>query len=640
MLKVMREGAKSAVIKYLLFGMLLLAMTGLALMSDTSLFRSGLKNTTVAKIGRNKITAAEFDHLVQSQLRAQNMKQDEAYLAKVPQQILKQEINNRIFSLAANDMGLQVEDALAAKKVKEIIQPLLDKGMTPKDALQRLLQGYNISESQLVNTLKVQTASEQLLSAISAGIKAPKQLFDDAQRYRHEWRRGEYFTLTSADLKAIAAPTEAELKAYYDTVATQYALPERRTLSVIMLDKNTFGDETTLSDEKLKAYYDENINDYKTQETRTVSQALAKDEAAAKVIYTAAVKSKNLKQAAESSGKDKASFIKAASYTDTTILAELGKAAFAAKSTGILEPIKSPLGWHVLNIEQITPTVTKPFDTVKAEIQKELAQEKAADALYAHANKIDDEIGGGKTVSEVAKENNIKETILDKIDLRGMGVNGAKTNNALPLYDKIVENGFKLGKGMASQLIEVPAGGFMIVGVVDIIPSQTQAFATVKSEVTARWKQDHMLKQLGEKATKITDRLKQGDSFETLAKEFKKSPVVTDFVQRNAPPEKLKLDKNLVAALFALEKTGTATTVNNDDSVTILKLAERKTEQPKDEKKEDREALQSFLNQSLQQNIIEQYRESLIKKYKVTTNEALVNERYSPKEDGETSDVE
>ncbi|MBI3440278.1 MAG: peptidyl-prolyl cis-trans isomerase [Proteobacteria bacterium] len=630
MLKQMREGTKSAVLKLTLFGLLLLAMTGLALMDVQGMFRNGVGGNTVASIGREKLAAIDFDRLVQSALHEQHMKQSDAYRAGFPLQFLKQEIDSRLFMMAANELGIQVGDEVAAKQVKAMLAPLVEKGLSEKEALQRVLQSYRLSEGQFVSMLKSQMASQQLLGIIASGAHAPKQLVDASLAYRNEWRRGDYFTLTADDLEAAKTPSEEELKAFYTAVAREYALPEYRTLSVITLDKKSVGDEVTISNDKLRQVYEENISDYKTPETRVISQVVAADEKTALQIHDAAMITKDLQKAAAAG---KGNYIKSVAMTEADMLAELSKAAFASPAGQVLAPIKTPLGWHVVYVEKITPGVTKSFESVKAVIEKDLLQDKVATALYERANKIDDEIGGGKTLSEVAKENGLRITVLEKIDAHGMGQNGKKSSAMLPLFDKILETGFGLHKGAASPLIETPDGAFMIVSADDIVPSEQQSFDKVRAQILARWKTDRHVKALSAKSAQIMDRLKQGEPFDKIAAGFKKSVQATALVKRATPDASTKANDHLIEALFSIDKVGHATAVGGDNSVTLIRLAERKVTPLKDINKTEVNTVEALLNRTLKQDLLEQYRLSLMDKYDVTVNGRLMSEMYAPKED-------
>jgi peptidyl-prolyl cis-trans isomerase D len=633
MLKYMRAGAQSTVIKFVLFGVLLLAMGGLALIGGGgNMFKEALKDDTIATINGTKLSAASFDRMVQNVLRDQHVKQSDAYRANVPMQILKQEIiNPRIFSLAADDLGIEVDDSLAAQQVKELIAPLQEKGMTPQEALSRVEQSENTNESGLVGAIKSEIAREQLLQLVSSGVTVPQQLTQDALKFRNEYRNGAYFHLTAANAGDIKAPGDADLKSYYTSISGEYALPEYRTLSVLILDKKALGDSAKVSDDRLKQYYDENIAEYQTGESRVISQVVSPDEATAKAVYAAALKSKDLQAAS----KGKGGYIKPQPFTEKEIAPELSKTAFSGQAGDVLPPVQSPLGWHVIYIEKISPGSKKSFDSVKGDIEKELSQDKTSEALYERANKIDEEISGGKSLADVAKENNLTETKLTKIDAHGVGADGKKVDTKLPLFDKLVSTGFTLSQGSASQLIETPDGAFAIVGVDEIIPSEQQPFDKVREKVMTRWMADHQLKALTDTAAQIDLRLKKGESFDKIAAEYKQPVQTTGLVQRGTSPAAVKMDSSLVATLFSLDKVGQSKSFSGDNTVTVVRLADRKIQVPSEISKKDTEDLSAAMVRTLKQDLLEQYRQSLLTKYDVKINDRLMSSMYAAKDEND-----
>lgn len=61
MLKQMRSGAHSIVLKFMLFGLLLLAFVGLALMDYRGMLSGNYQTSNVATVDGEKITTLEFE---------------------------------------------------------------------------------------------------------------------------------------------------------------------------------------------------------------------------------------------------------------------------------------------------------------------------------------------------------------------------------------------------------------------------------------------------------------------------------------------------------------------------------------------------------------------------------------------------
>src|SRR3546814_8559765 len=59
----------------------------------------------------------------------------------------------------------------------------------------------------------------------------------------------------------------------------------------------------------------------------------------------------------------------------------VAKAAFAAPRGGIAQIAKSPLGWHVVRVSNVTTTPAKTLAAAREEIVKILTDQKAAEAM-------------------------------------------------------------------------------------------------------------------------------------------------------------------------------------------------------------------------------------------------------------------
>ncbi len=637
MLKQMRAGAKSPVVKFVLFGLLLLAMTGLALIGGNSVFNSIGGSDVVAKIGGIKIHSADFERMVRDELSRKNMSESDAIRAGIPRIILKQELNRQAFNLAAVDADILPGEVLAARQIKGIIAPYVKKGMQPQDALDRLEQAYNMSEPQLVASLKSDIATQMLQSVVMSGAYPPKQLVDDAMKYSDEYRSGEYFMLTAKDVPPVKPPSEADLKSYYETVQSDYTLPEYRALTVITLSRKAVAATIKIPDARLEQHYKDNLDAYRLPQTRIIAQAIAPDEATAMKVYQAAQKDNNLRAAVKQAG-GKVSYLKAEPFQRKQIAQELRLAAFAGTQGTITAPIKTPLGWHILYIKKIIPGVVQPFSAVKSEIESNLAQDKIDDAMYKESNKIEDAIGGGASLQDIAKQFNLPVTVLKKVSASGV-LAGEKTPDAkVPDIAKIVSAGFSLEKGDTSQMIEAPDGSYQVVGVDDVFPASQPPFSDVRASVLARWTKDQELEALNDKAKSIIARLQKGESFTKIAAELKQQVMQTGEIQRSEPSKQAKLSDDMLNGLFSLSAVGETTTVTAQNALAILRLTGRQIKIPKDTIKADEEGFASALQQQISGDLLEQYRQYLWGKYKAHINEKLFDSLYAQNGDNSDSD--
>ena len=57
------------------------------------------------------------------------------------------------------------------------------------------------------------------------------------------------------------------------------------------------------------------------------------------------------------------------------------------------EPIKSPLGWHIMKATSVDVGIVQTLDDVREEVREIVGRERAIDALYDISIKFEDEIG-------------------------------------------------------------------------------------------------------------------------------------------------------------------------------------------------------------------------------------------------------
>jgi len=216
-------------IKYILLAVIMLAMGGLALINQGT-FMGGSHGQTVARVGDVKISRGDFDHMFHAALQQSRMSRDDAIRQGMPKKELQRQVNSQMFALYAHDLGLVVGDDVVRAQIEKMIKPYTDRGMKPKDAFRQMqyMLGYN--ESTIVSLMRGQIATDQLTQMLLSGARAPGQMLDDAMKYRYELRRGEYFTVTAADLPKIAATSDDALKSYYKTISAKYMEPELRSL--------------------------------------------------------------------------------------------------------------------------------------------------------------------------------------------------------------------------------------------------------------------------------------------------------------------------------------------------------------------------------------------------------------------------
>ncbi len=100
----LRSGKTGAVLKFILFSLLLLAMGGMVFTDVGGFFRNGITGSRdVATVGQTPLSIVQFDHMARKNLERIGMSPAQAYKMGYLQEMLNGEVRARLLSKKAND---------------------------------------------------------------------------------------------------------------------------------------------------------------------------------------------------------------------------------------------------------------------------------------------------------------------------------------------------------------------------------------------------------------------------------------------------------------------------------------------------------------------------------------------------------
>lgn len=506
MLQFIRTFAGSWVVK-ILFVLLILSF-GIWGIGDV--FRAATP-TSVAQVGKVDIERDALDQEFRRQIErlrpmlGGNLTAEQAKQMGLLDQALNTLVQRTLFDLAARDAGLSVGPEVVKMRIADEPAFRNAQGQFDPNQFRAVLRNNQLTEDGYVAMLRRETARELVGGVVGAGITAPKPLVEALYRYRGEKRVAEVVTLPNASIGDVGVPDDAEITRSYEDHQVRFTAPEYRALTVVTLTPDLLAKDVQITDEQLKTAYDERASEFGAPEKRTIQMALAGDEAKAKQIAEAA-KSKGLTDAAKEAGVDPITLDNIARNE----LPELGDAAFALAQGVPSAPVKTGLGWHVLAVTAIQPGSTKSFAEVKDQLAADLKKEKALDAVFSVANRVDDQIASGAPLEEVAQAQGLTLTKIAAVDSTGKAPDGKDAAPNLAPLKTLLPVAFQLKQGAVSNLSEGAAGVFSAVRVDGVTPAAVRPLAQVRDQVIADWQAEKRAAAAAKKAEEIAARLKQG----------------------------------------------------------------------------------------------------------------------------------
>ncbi|NCC21825.1 MAG: hypothetical protein EOM26_05095 [Alphaproteobacteria bacterium] len=593
MLQAMRSGAHSHIIKFVLFGLLVMDVAGLVLMDVGGYFRGGVASTDVAKIGRETISIRHFDRTVSQILRQQGLDPQTAYRVGYIHQILMSEAQDRLLRREAQKFGIYVSDkeVAAQKMTNQILQ-----------------------------------------QAILAGARViPDPLVRDLYAFSNEVRQVEYFAVANADAKDIDEPTDEDLELFYQAVMESYAIPERRSFTVALIDAEDVESSIGISEEELKAMYEESLAYFEKPETRSIAQAIVGAHADALAIQEKADAGTPLETAVKDVTGSTDGYVESQSFERGGLPDDVADAAFSAGEGDILGPLETPLGWHVLEIVGITSPSVTPFEEVKEELGKERLQTLLADQMFEQANLVDDMIAGGAPLEDAIEEYGLETTVIAETDASGKDASG---NDALSGFandrDKILETGFSLTEGEVAPVLELSDGRFIFIRADKVAPRNYPSPEDVRKDLTEKWRERERRLAAASKADAALVSLEAGKSLEEVAGSFG-AKVRTASVPRTGDSESLTPQ---VRARFFDVPIGTAAMAPSKDGFILGRVTAIDLLEPDESETEQLDALEQNLARQLPNEILTALVGKLAEDYKLKVNEDLLRRTYGG--EGET----
>lgn len=468
-------------------------------------------------------------------------------------QVLSQLATRALLDAAAKDMNVGISD--------EAVQTLIttnaafqgaDGAFSP-ERFRRVLETNGYREADFVAGTRGDMIRQRILDSVRGPVTAPKILVETLLRYEGERRVAEILAIEAKAMPLPADPGDAALQAFQSEHAEVYTAPETRKLAVLALRPDDVKIE--IDEEKLKAHFAQHAGDYAQPERRKLSQILLRDEAAAAKAAAALNEGRKPDTVAKDVG---GAFTDLGWVARDGMLASIGDPAFAAKAGAILPPLKTPLGWHVVIVEEIRPAHAADFAEARAKVEAAVRAEEAVGALYRLSTTVEDALAAGATLEEAAKTNALRVHVLDGVDAEGAGVD-PKTAEGLPALAEAVKAGFGQEVGTVSPLMEYEGepGGYFIVRTDAVTPAALRPFAEVRADVLAAWRAREQQTAAVAKAEEIAKGFAEAADSAAFAKANGLKLDTTPELYRSQGGN---LPQALVAKLFALEPGQAAST--------------------------------------------------------------------------------
>ncbi len=554
----------------------LLLIVSFAVWGIEDFVRGGGADRSVATVAGEKVSLAEATDAYQrevSQLRRSfggQFEPTEEVRRAIAEGTVARLVALRAISAEAAQRGVIVTDEALRATILAAPGFQGPDGRFSRLQFESFLRNNGLTEARFLDLLRADLARQQLVGSVRAGAVAPQALARAVHAFHAEQRVADLVELPFMAAPAPPEPTEAQLARFHENNADQFSAPEFRQFDLVLLSPEDVAREIRLSDRELREAYDERRAEFSTPERRQIAQAVVPDREAARAIaeaWRAGVDGAAIAAQAQAAGGS-ASELGLIDRSGLP-LPELAGPAFAAPAGGVTDPVQSPFGWHVLRVAAVEPASERSFEAVKDELARIVALERAADQIYARANRIEDSIAEGIALTEVARRHELR-LIQGTMDAEGRDAAGTPIELG-PGAGEIITAVFEARIGDTSRLTETRDGVFYAVRVGAVTPPALRPLAEVEREVRAAWERAERRRAMEEQAAALLAETRSGRPLDEAARAAGWTPRRTEPFTRDA--RGAALPPQLAAALFAL-KRGEATMVEGMSGFLVAAVAE------------------------------------------------------------------
>jgi peptidyl-prolyl cis-trans isomerase D len=618
MLQAIRSKAGSLIVK-ILFAFLIISF-GVWGIGD--IFRTRANEIVIAEVGGTKLRAEE----VQNALRQQMEQMRQLFGTALDAEQLKQLglVDNVVDRLVSRTLLDQESDRLKLLIGDEAIRNAImatpafqgPGGTFDRSLYNRVLANNRMSEQQYEAQFRRDLVRSNLAEAMTAGAAVPAPLAEALYRARNEKRTAETVMVPLDSVPAPADPSDEALQQFYDQHQDAFRVPEYRGFTMVTLRPDDVASRIEIPEAKVREEYQGRIAEFTTPEKRELDQIVVGDEEKAKQAAEQIKSGKDfLAVAKEIAGQDPDA-VHFGSVQRNEMPPVIADVAFELAQGEVSDPIHSPLGWHIVRVDGITPGKTEPFEAVRDKLAGDLAKEQAADEVFRLANELDDALAGGATVEEAAAKFSLPLVKVAAADIDGRTPDGKPTDLPVP---EAVREIFNTAQGQTTRLSESrDRQSFYVARVDTVTPSTVKPLAEVKNQAAEMWKAEQREAAVDAKAKELAGKVAGDKTLQAVAGEAGLTASTTQPFSKNG--SEAGLPPGLAARLFSA-KPGEVVTIADATGAWIGQVKD--VQRPEGKAGEPAyDQLTRQLRDGMRGDLLAEYDRALRTRYPVSVNDA------------------
>lgn len=487
----------------------------------------------------------------------QQMSIDQAAQIGIPARVLNQLFNQAALDGETARLGLSVGDAAVRSQLVSIPSFQGLDGKFDADAYRSSLNRIGENPAKFEQGLREDLSRTLLQGALTTGVTMPAIYGDVVVEWIGERRTISVATMGAEALSlGVPVPTEADIKAQYESAPEAYTAPETRDVTYVWLTPAMLSDEVELDEASLRQLYDDNISQFVQDERRLVERLVfgTADEAAAAAARLASGET-TYEDEITARGLD----IVDADMGDVALsdLGDAGAAVFALDVSGVSDVIDTDLGPALFRVNGVLEASEISFEDARADLSIEMAADAARRDISDMIEEFDDLLASGATLEELATETRLEQGQLGWT---------ATSEDGIASYSAFVAEVKAADVGDFPKIVELSDGGIFAMRLDSITPATLSPLEDVRDQVIADWEVAETARQMLVRAQDLESQVASGTPLADLGLPIETFESITRQDYISTMPE------GFIDAVFEPGLAAGATTLIEGDGQVIIAL--------------------------------------------------------------------
>ncbi|MDR1311930.1 MAG: SurA N-terminal domain-containing protein, partial [Burkholderiaceae bacterium] len=400
-----------------------------------------------ASVGGKSITRQEWENAQRQQSEVLRQRMGDRFDARIiespefKRDVLNRLIADRVMMAEAHDARLAVPQEVVLNKILEIPGLRAPDGKLDRKRYEAGLKEYGLTDEGHASMVRQGLLQQQIIVPVQYAAVVPEQLDKHIRQVFERERETQVLFFNAANYRARVDVSQEEVESYYNAHPQEFALPERMSAEMLILDLPTVAGAIKVGETDVQSYYKQNAARFAVPEERRASHILIALPASANDSDRKAAKelADSVLAKAKANPDDFAALAKAHSndpgtvgrggdlgfFTRGKMVRPFEEVAFAMKPGEISDVVQTDFGYHIIRLADIKPAVPRPLSAVRNRIEAEIRQQLAGKRFAEYS-----EIMGNM----VYEQPNSLQPVADRLHLKILKVDNITRQPSNPAY--------------------------------------------------------------------------------------------------------------------------------------------------------------------------------------------------------------